>query len=605
MLFPERMVRVEIAIDGEHLYEALESIGRTGLLHIDRRGERPFFHELQERVEKLLAVVEGYLDFLGVPTGGGESGGRIADYSRFLTEAEKRLSTLAPTIETLKEKMKRIEGESNMIERAADFSKALEGEVDIGKIVEHLDFIGFKAVVLAQENVETFLLALKRYDPFVVYAPLSGGSVSAALFYDRSDESHMLNAISKLEGSEIPDRYFSQKRVEELRAQKREIEAAYERFGKRYGAELANLHAGLKRVLEIFALHSALQKRNGRYFLYGWVPKRQAGRFEAALQYAEAIFSKAGDDAPVLLKTPKILKPFETLVQSFSYPGYNEINPTIPFAFAFIIMFGAMFGDIGHGIVLALIGGIVSKSFPKYADLGKVYILAGAGSALFGLFYGSFFGFHDVVPHLLFVPVENVDLSIYTGIAIGIFFITVGFLLNIFSLARRKRVSALFLGEGGVLWLLIYWFAIGIVVKALIFELPVRYELYLLGGLVAVLFLILLIRKGAFAQTLLDTLIRMFEQAVNTISFARLGAFALAHGALFLALFSVADILSKADSRGVGYWFIIILGNCFIIVLEGVVVTIQTLRLEYYEFFKRFFKGGGEPYKPFVLESER
>ena len=154
-----------------------------------------------------------------------------------------------------------------------------------------------------------------------------------------------------------------------------------------------------------------------------------------------------------------------------------------------------------------------------------------------------------------------------------------------------------------MLWLLIYWFAIGIAVKALIFELPVKYELYLLGALVLVLLVILLVKKREYAQTLLDALIQMFEQAVNTVSFARLGAFALAHGALFLALFSIADILSKADSKGIGYWFIIVLGNCFIIVLEGVVVTIQTLRLEYYEFFKHFFKGGGTPYKPFRLES--
>ncbi len=605
MLFPERMVRVEIAIDEAHLYEALESIGRTGLLHIDRSEERPVFHELQERAQKLLELVEGYLDFLGVATEGRGTGGRIEDYSLFLSEAQKRLSTLAPTIETLKEEMKRIEKEWSMMERAAEFSGALEGEVDIGRIVEHLHFIGFKAVVLAQESFETFLLALKRYDPFAVYAPLGGGSLSVALFYDPSDEPHVLNAVSRLEGNEIPGRYFSKKNREELTDAKKRSETEFEKLKKRYGGELADLHAKLKRVREIVALRSALKKRDGRYFLYGWVPKREVGRFEMGLDHAEALFSKAGEDAPVLLKTPGVLKPFETLVQSFSYPGYNEINPTIPFALAFIVMFGAMFGDIGHGIVLALIGAIVSRISPKFGDLGRVYILAGAGSALFGLLYGSFFGFHDLVHPLLFVPVENVDLSIYTGIAIGVFFITVGFLLNIVSLARRKRVSALFFGEGGVLWLLIYWFAIGIVVKALIFELPVRYELYLLGAVVALLFLALLIKRGAFAQTFFDTLIRMFEEAINTISFARLGAFALAHGALFLALFSVADILSKTDGRGVGYWFIIVLGNCFIIVLEGVVVTIQTLRLEYYEFFKRFFKGGGEPYKPFVLESEQ
>jgi V/A-type H+-transporting ATPase subunit I len=197
-----------------------------------------------------------------------------------------------------------------------------------------------------------------------------------------------------------------------------------------------------------------------------------------------------------------------------------------------------------------------------------------------------------------------VDLSIYTGICIGIFFISLSFFLNIFSLLRRKAFSSLVFGEGGILWMLNYWLAIGISIKAMVFRLPVSSELLLLGGLVLVVATMLVIRKGNPFQNLFATMIRLFEHAVNTISFARLGAFALAHGALFLALFSLADIVSDPQIHGPGYWFIILLGNLFIIGLEGVVVTIQTLRLEYYEFFKRFFRGGGHPYTPYRLESE-
>ena len=87
----------------------------------------------------------------------------------------------------------------------------------------------------------------------------------------------------------------------------------------------------------------------------------------------------------------------------------------------------------------------------------------------------------------------------------------------------------------------------------------------------------------------------------NTISFLRVGAFALAHGALFMAVFSIAQIISESHGESFFYWLAIIIGNSVIIVLEGVVVTIQTLRLEYYEFFKRFFKGGGLPYQPYTI----
>ncbi|MGB5965463.1 MAG: V-type ATPase 116kDa subunit family protein, partial [Sulfurimonadaceae bacterium] len=91
------------------------------------------------------------------------------------------------------------------------------------------------------------------------------------------------------------------------------------------------------------------------------------------------------------------------------------------------------------------------------------------------------------------------------------------------------------------------------------------------------------------------------DTITNTISFLRVGAFALAHGALFMAVFSIAEIISESQGESFFYWLSIIVGNSVIIVLEGVVVTIQTLRLEYYEFFKRFFKGGGLPYRPYIL----
>ncbi len=603
MFLPERMVRVEISIPKESLYETIEAIGESGLLHIDTETEGPLFHELGQRAGKLLEKIEGYLQTLGIESFETAAEGPESDYERFLAAAERFVSAVAPKIESLANRKKAVEEELSLLERADEFAEALDSEIDCREIFGSLKYIGSKALVLAKESVEMFMISVKRYDPFAVYAPLASGSVAMLLLYESQDEEHMANAIAKMEGSEVAADYFAEAKREETKALKRRLDMEFESAAKRYGKELYIFYVKLKRAVEIFSVKSALQRAGEYYLLYGWVPKREAGRFADALKSADVAFFEAKDDAPVLLDTPRVLKPFEVMIKSFSYPGYNEINPTIPFAFAFVIMFGAMFGDIGHGIVLMAVGLFVSKMYEKYADLGKVYILAGVGSAIFGLFYGSFFGFHDLVPHLLFVPVENVDLSIFTGVVIVIFFITIGFLLNIFSLARRKRISALFIGEGGVLWLLIYWFAIGIAVKALIFELPVKHELYLLGALVLVLLVILLVKKREYAQTLLDALIQMFEQAVNTVSFARLGAFALAHGALFLALFSIADILSKADSKGIGYWFIIVLGNCFIIVLEGVVVTIQTLRLEYYEFFKHFFKGGGTPYKPFRLES--
>ena len=188
------------------------------------------------------------------------------------------------------------------------------------------------------------------------------------------------------------------------------------------------------------------------------------------------------------------------------------------------------------------------------------------------------------------------------SVAVGVLFITISFFLNIISLVKQRNYTMLLTGSGGVLWLLIYWFMIGIAVKAVVFGLSVKVEAVLLLILFLTALGFFIYRTRQLASSVLDALMNIVEHATNTVSFIRLGAFALAHAALFLAVFTIADIVGKSDEKGLLYWLVVILGNCIIIVLEGVVVTIQTLRLEYYEFFKRFFKGGGTPYKPFCLK---
>jgi len=83
------------------------------------------------------------------------------------------------------------------------------------------------------------------------------------------------------------------------------------------------------------------------------------------------------------------------------------------------------------------------------------------------------------------------------------------------------------------------------------------------------------------------------------VSFIRIAAFAFSHAALFIAVFSIADILSHEKRTAFSYWIVVGIGNIVIILLEGLVVSIQTVRLEYYEFYGKFFRGGGERFKPF------
>ena len=135
-------------------------------------------------------------------------------------------------------------------------------------------------------------------------------------------------------------------------------------------------------------------------------------------------------------------------------------------------------------------------------------------------------------------------------------------------------------------------------------NLDITYELMILSLLLLVILVQMLRKTVEKTQAVIDFFRTFMDTITNTISFLRVGAFALAHGALFMSVFSMAKMISESHGESFFYWMLIIVGNVVIIVLEGVIVTIQILRLEYYEFFKRFFKGGGTPYQPYSLSSK-
>jgi V/A-type H+-transporting ATPase subunit I len=103
-------------------------------------------------------------------------------------------------------------------------------------------------------------------------------------------------------------------------------------------------------------------------------------------------------------------------------------------------------------------------------------------------------------------------------------------------------------------------------------------------------------------EAAIDVMVIVIRYLASSVSFVSTAAFALAHGGLFIAVFSLAEILRELRGGGLWYWLVILLGNVGIIALEGLVVSIQTIRLEYYEFFSKFFKGGGERFQPLKME---
>ena len=593
MIFPEKMVYLKITIPEEKIDEEIKNIGKSGLLHIDTSKGKPLFRSEEKNVEYLLKKTEKFLDILGEKQ---KSKWDKKEYS--LEEIHSFVSELEKEVSRISNLRKEIEREERRLNLAKEILKASKEYLNIQELIKKLKIIKIRCGVIPSDNIEPFRISLKVYGILVVHGEITYNSAWFIALYTEDTEKILRSSISRNQAEVIPEDYFKPEKEDQIKTKKVYLENLIKDLKKRYLNKLVKYNAYLRAKLKIIKAKQPVEQEDNFYIIWGWIPEKKIKQFKSQIKYSTVEIFPAGDNAPVLLKTPDFFKPFEKMIMGFSYPKYGEINPTIPFALTFLLFFGIMFGDVGHGIVLVILGLFLKK---KYPDPSKIFVLSGVSSAIFGLFYGSFFGFHGLFISALISPVHNIQEMFSLSIGVGIAVLSISFVLNIISLYRRKKIKALFFGEGGVLWLLIYWYILGIIVKVIVFKINVFYDLILLGFMLFVVFIFIYIKSRSITESFIKLMREILESITNTVSFIRLGAFALAHSTLFLAVFTVARFLEAEKGGGFFYWLTIVAGNIFIIILEGIIVAIQTLRLEYYEFFKRFFEGGGVPYKPFKI----
>jgi V/A-type H+-transporting ATPase subunit I len=220
-------------------------------------------------------------------------------------------------------------------------------------------------------------------------------------------------------------------------------------------------------------------------------------------------------------------------------------------------------------------------------------------------------------------PMSNVLELFKISVTFGIIIITLGIAINIINALKDKNYLKALFDKSGLLTGMIYWLAIALITKSLTANISVKpVYLYLIACGFAAMFLKPLIeaalknkkaknaaagthKESIFAsclESLIDILEIIMGYLANTVSFIRIAAFSLAHAGLFFAVFKLSEILKGVAANSLSI-LIIILGNILIILLEGMVVTIQSLRLNYYEFFSKFFVSGKQVFKPLTIES--
>jgi len=320
---------------------------------------------------------------------------------------------------------------------------------------------------------------------------------------------------------------------------------------------------------------------------------------------------------PTRLRNHWLLQPFEALVNMYGRPAYGEADPTPIVAVSFVTMFGMMFGDFGQGGILLLLGMLARWRIAALRTESIIVMLCGGSSMVFGLLYGDAFGL-DLTHHPIWLkPMEDTMAFLVHTAVFGVAFMTLGLAVNIANTVRNRDWGELLFGKNGAAGIWFYW---GTLLAFVIIGIEVSAAAVILLWIVPMLLMFFReplwhalqrrkrLLEGSPGEFLVSAFFELFETVIgylsNTISFVRLAAFALNHAGLFTVVYLLAGMIGPGHMAGVLKGLVIVIGNIFIIGLEGLVVTIQSLRLEYYEFFSKFFRGTGVPFRPVSLNEE-
>ena len=365
-------------------------------------------------------------------------------------------------------------------------------------------------------------------------------------------------------------------------------------------------------------------KKEDYYILCGWMAEDDVKKFMAEAEQDDKVFVVVEDDhdsyfgePPTKLENPKLFKPFEMFVGMYGLPAHNEMDPTLFVGLTYSFIFGVMFGDVGQGLLLVIVGALVYHF--KKSPLAGIFATAGVFSTIFGFMFGSVFGFEDVIQPLWLRPIDHMTTLPFVGklntvfivsIAFGMGLIVIAMVLHIINAFREHDTQSTWFDPNGVAGLVFY----GSVAAVVILFMSGRPTP---GGIVlAVMFgvpLLLILFKEPLTNRLkkkkekikegkvmffVEGFFELFEMLLsyfsNTLSFVRIGAFAVSHAAMMEVVLMLAGVESGNTN-----WVVVVLGNLFVCLMEGLVVGIQVLRLEYYEMFSRFYKGSGRKFEPY------
>lgn len=363
--------------------------------------------------------------------------------------------------------------------------------------------------------------------------------------------------------------------------------------------------------------------------VYGFAEDKDAEKIKNEFETIEDVHVEIkpamGDSRltpPTKLKNNWFSRPFRMFVEMYGVPSYTDFDPTNLVAISYTFLFGMMFGDIGQGIVLSLIGYFFYKW--KGMQLGAVGMRLGISSTIFGFVFGSIFGSEALFEHFMepmFLPMEseNTMTLLMAAIATGVILIIISIAFNIILNLKKKHWGDLLFSQNGIAGLVFYVSVLLLVANMLVgLNLPLGGPLYI-GLLIAMPVIMIFLKEPlsyklegekmfphGFGAFFTEAFFELFEVMLtfiaNTMSFLRVGGFVLSHAGMMMVVYTLAEMVAGGTAITLSYLLVVVIGNAFVMCLEGMIVGIQVLRLEFYEMFSRYYEGKG---KPFISIKER
>lgn len=551
---------------------------------------------------------------------------------------------LLAKVETLENKRAKLQTEYNECKRAKEETSHF---VSIDRNIEDLLEMEYvKAVFgrIPKENVNKLGTENFKTD-FIEFVPCSeeGTYIWAVYFVPITQYENAERIFSRLYfekstfGSmdEAPEEKYKRLKsdVEKLKKQLDQINKKIKDYSSEKEKKILSYYTKAAEFNLYQSIKTHAMERGDSFCLTGWVPEKESKEIKSKLEKLESVevsVSNGNDELqlspPVKLKNFFLTRPFQFYTEMYGVPRYREIDPTAFIAFTYVILFGIMFGDVGHGILVMIAGALMW--FIKRMAVGKILIPCGFSGAVFGGLYGSVFGFENGmdwfykgVLHMREKPIEVMSTQctkdiLLVAIGIGMSLLCIAMLLNIYTSIRQGDVGKAIFDTSGICGLVFYaMICAGLIEMVLnntnIFSIP-----YIL--IIAFMFILIFLREPLsklvngrknwapeswgdfFLENIFESIEVILSYVSNTMSFLRVAAFVLVHAGMMQVVFTLAETAGPA-----AYYPVVVIGNLLVCALEALLVSIQVLRLEYYEMFSRFYSGEGRPYEPVKLKLGR